>query len=377
MRNIGEVEMKLIGKRFNLNFRVNYIIVFLFLFSGCASVPVVYFSRIEEARIDTKGIKRIAVLIFSRAYGASEKEIFGENAGNLKEVQVEKDAEGFLMTRLVELGHFQVVERAQIDKVLSEQALGLTGAINESTAAKVGALLGADGVIVGDIVAFSEETKGMENVERKVGTGEYEEVEEKKFILWGPKVKRKREIMKTVTVQEEYIAKRGIVSLSLRLVNANTGVVMGAWTDRKTYNRKGVGASEISRLPSDLRLSSELASEMIEHFVYAISPHPVSEERYLSYGEKDDELVRRGVIYAKQDLWNEAINEWKKAIELNPVYAGAHNNLGVAYERVFKFNYAEDEYKKALSLEPKNSYTMENLKRMRKWYSSKSKEGKI
>ena len=44
-----------------------------------------------------------------------------------------------------------VVERAQLDKVMSEQRLSLTGIIDESTAAKVGMLLGAKYIIISKV----------------------------------------------------------------------------------------------------------------------------------------------------------------------------------------------------------------------------------
>ncbi|RYX99604.1 tetratricopeptide repeat protein, partial [bacterium] len=57
-----------------------------------------------------------------------------------------------------------------------------------------------------------------------------------------------------------------------------------------------------------------------------------------------------GVAYymsGKNDL---AIEEYKKAIQLNPVHIDAHNNLGIAYESIGKKDEALSEYKKACDL---------------------------
>lgn len=52
-------------------------------------------------------------------------------------------------TELVRIQKFEVVERAQLDKVLSEQALGLSGVINRDVLVKIGQVLGVDAVFLG------------------------------------------------------------------------------------------------------------------------------------------------------------------------------------------------------------------------------------
>ena len=49
-------------------------------------------------------------------------------------------------------GRFEVVERAQLQKILKEQQLGMTGMINQDTAAKVGELLGVKVIITGSVI---------------------------------------------------------------------------------------------------------------------------------------------------------------------------------------------------------------------------------
>lgn len=56
-------------------------------------------------------------------------------------------------TKLVELmPEFDVVERAKLDKIMSEFELGETGAIDQQTIQKVGRLLGAQALYLGHIV---------------------------------------------------------------------------------------------------------------------------------------------------------------------------------------------------------------------------------
>lgn len=60
-----------------------------------------------------------------------------------------------LTTQLVNTGAFSVIERAQINAILAEQHLDLSGAVDPSTAVKVGKLLGAQAVLLGSITRFS------------------------------------------------------------------------------------------------------------------------------------------------------------------------------------------------------------------------------
>jgi curli biogenesis system outer membrane secretion channel CsgG len=56
-----------------------------------------------------------------------------------------------LITGLVQLGSFDVVERQLLDKLLGEQKIEQTGAIDPATAKKVGKILGVDAIVTGSI----------------------------------------------------------------------------------------------------------------------------------------------------------------------------------------------------------------------------------
>ena len=69
-----------------------------------------------------------------------------EKAQNLAESVTEK-----LVTQLVNLRRFRVIERSALDKIMEEQKLGMTGFVDDETAVKVGKLAGADLIILGRI----------------------------------------------------------------------------------------------------------------------------------------------------------------------------------------------------------------------------------
>ena len=60
-------------------------------------------------------------------------------------------AEWFI-TAFVKEGRFEVVERGLLKKILGEQKLGMTGVIDESTATKIGKLLGVKVIISGSVM---------------------------------------------------------------------------------------------------------------------------------------------------------------------------------------------------------------------------------
>jgi len=70
-----------------------------------------------------------------------------------------------------------------------------------------------------------------------------------------------------------------------------------------------------------------------------------------------------GVRMAKMNLWREAMFRFKRAVEMKPEDAMAHNNLAVAYEANGDFENAAKEYREALRLDRTNSYIQKNYSR--------------
>jgi Tfp pilus assembly protein PilF len=70
--------------------------------------------------------------------------------------------------------------------------------------------------------------------------------------------------------------------------------------------------------------------------------------------------VEFGIAVAARGLWREAIYRWEKAVELDPTYAAAHNDLAIAYEHEGQLEKARKAYEKALELEPDNAHIRQN-----------------
>lgn len=67
-----------------------------------------------------------------------------------------------------------------------------------------------------------------------------------------------------------------------------------------------------------------------------------------------------GIRVAQRGLWREAIFRWERATELDPDYAAAWNNLGIAFENQGAFDEALTAYETALDLEPENIMIQQN-----------------
>lgn len=71
--------------------------------------------------------------------------------------------------------------------------------------------------------------------------------------------------------------------------------------------------------------------------------------------------VAFGVSVAQRGLWREAIYRWEKAIELDPTYAAAFNDLAIAYEHEGQLDKARKAYEKALELAPNSAEIRQNF----------------
>ena len=70
--------------------------------------------------------------------------------------------------------------------------------------------------------------------------------------------------------------------------------------------------------------------------------------------------VEFGIDVAQRGLWREAIYRWEKAVEIDPTYAEAHNNLAIGYEHEGEFEKARQAYEKAIKLAPNNMQIQQN-----------------
>src|SRR2546430_7140919 len=100
--------------------------------------------------------RRVAVLDFD--YGTVHSSVTGLYGSD---VDVGKGVALMLVSELVRNGTYTVMERAQVDRILSEQNFQQDARTDASSAAKLGRLLGVDAIIMGSITQFQREDKNI------------------------------------------------------------------------------------------------------------------------------------------------------------------------------------------------------------------------
>jgi Tfp pilus assembly protein PilF len=70
--------------------------------------------------------------------------------------------------------------------------------------------------------------------------------------------------------------------------------------------------------------------------------------------------VEFGIKVAQNGLWKEAAYRWEKAVQLDPTYAAAWNNLAIAYEQQGDFEKAAKAYETAVKIDPENLMIRQN-----------------
>jgi curli biogenesis system outer membrane secretion channel CsgG len=109
--------------------------------AGCGGVQV----QLPPKDKLSDSVKILAVMEFSDVRQAKEK---GEYDNPAKIIQ-EK-----IISALAGQGNLKIIEREQLDKILAEQRLQASGLVDNASAAEIGKLLGADGILVGTITEY-------------------------------------------------------------------------------------------------------------------------------------------------------------------------------------------------------------------------------
>lgn len=80
-----------------------------------------------------------------------------------------------------------------------------------------------------------------------------------------------------------------------------------------------------------------------------------------------------GISIAQKGIWKGATERFLKAVEIDPTYAQAWNDLGIGYEQQGKFTEARQAYEKAIALDPKNTMIRQNYDLFREIYDRQNR----
>jgi len=154
--------------------------------------------------------KRVAVMNFD--YGTvrtTVAQIFGTDQ------DVGQGISDMLVEKLVNGGQYSVIERNALDKILKEQNFSNSDRADANSAAKIGAVLGLDAIIIGSITQF-----GRDDQHTNIGGGGYGLG---KFGLGGVGTSKAK----------------AVVAISARVINTSTAEIMAAVTGKGESTRSG------------------------------------------------------------------------------------------------------------------------------------------
>ena len=98
--------------------------------------------------------KRVAVFDFE--YSTVQSAVSSVMGSN---VDIGKGIADLIVEELVKSGTYSVVDRKALDKILTEQNFANSDRADANTAAKIGKILGVDGIIIGSITQFGADDK--------------------------------------------------------------------------------------------------------------------------------------------------------------------------------------------------------------------------
>ena len=162
-------------------------------------------SPVAGAAQDTR--PGIAVLPFEN--GGS----YGQDKENFE--ALEKGIAGMLISELAQNPAARVVDRSETQRLLDEQNLGKDGRVDAATAAKIGKLVGARYMVMGDFIDFY----GKFRVDARIVNVETSEIV--KVVTNDPKLQKREELFKILqSVSEKLMAETKLPPLPAELSKA-------------------------------------------------------------------------------------------------------------------------------------------------------------
>ena len=180
-------------------------------------------TRYEEVR--KLGTTRMGLMKFESS---------GSQYGDLGAIVSDKLL-NFLANKASQLEFFEVIDRNQVDLVLKEQQLALSGLMDESTTADIGELHGVDVLLVGNVTKSYIDRQTSDNVAKtysksvKVGTEKYTKKNGKEGT---------RNVMATVYANAQVKTKKAdaFVGGSYKVLDVKTGQVLQSGNATGTDN---------------------------------------------------------------------------------------------------------------------------------------------
>lgn len=304
---------------------------------GCGSAITV--TRLAPAEINLAGVKRVAIT-----------QIGGRDGDSLATM---------VSQRIVDSKRYELVERAEMDKIASEHRGALDAAFEQNQGVEIGKLLPAAAIISGSV----SESKTDDHVTSSSSTCS-RTMNGKSFNYPCTRYKR--------TAKARFVA-------NLRVFDTNTSrVLVQRRLQAERSNETSATDGDPDTIDGDAMLEA-CRNEVADKFLKMIAPYPVQEKVSL---EEDGELpeLKQGNEYLKRGDTATALEFYTKAVAKADANAGmkpdskgrAHYSFGLGKAMIGDYETALTELRTAGTLKQEKGWTDLEM-RVRVWKSDADK----
>jgi hypothetical protein len=308
--------------------------------TGCATKIKV--NMLEPAQYHEASMTRtVAVLPFSGPGGA---EIASEIEGVLGSISIDGKP------------YFTLVDRAQIDKTLGEMKLSQSGLVDQSTAARIGKMVGAQGIYTG-MVTLSGTNDSPYSERRQQCVQHQMKYDNKGNAYEGPCVRWRPY---TVSCMKRVAS----FACSPKLIEVSTGKII--YARNLSGSTDSSGCEDRTPVKGEAELLQKAKEIAKTEFRKNVAPFYVTREIALmdstdgiSSSEAKDKL-KNGLEYAAKQRMDSACELWGEANILSPNAPSILYNLGVCAESRGDLDAALSLYKRADKLigKPEDNVTL-------------------
>lgn len=254
-----------------------------------------------------------------------------------------------LGTYLQGTGAFEILERAQLQKLMQEHNLSVSGTVLESSATQIGQILGVEALIYGSVNTF------------KV----YDETTEKKITIKTGTVTKYDKKGKAYDedvygdVMAPAVVRHGDIDLILKVSKVETGIIRAQKNFTAVFEETQINHIQAKQieLPSNGEVEKALINSALTKFVHYTTPYtvPISVKWDDEWEDKEAEQLIKASMFDEAQAAMEA--NLQKALENaakreklkggDKGLAAIYYNLGLLAERKSEVDKAQEYYKKA------------------------------
>jgi tetratricopeptide (TPR) repeat protein len=288
------------------------VIILLLMLTGCATKIKV--NMLQPAQYHQASLtKTVAVLSFS---GTGGQEFAAEIEGVLASKSIDDKQ------------YFILVDRASIDKTISELQFSQSALTDQKTAAKIGKLVGAQGIYTGTVTSAqvkdsNYKEKRQECVRHKIERDKKGNEYEGSCIQWRsynvPCMKRDANF-----------------SVTPKLIEVSTAKIL--YSRNLSASASSSGCEDASPPKSEQELLEKVKEDVKRQFIKDIAPYYITVEIKLmdstdqiNSGDAKEKL-KQGIAFADKGRIDNACELWGQARLLAPASPAILYNLGVCAE---------------------------------------------